>query len=241
MLACAVCQEAGERQICLDNFCQAVLACFKIPFLRLLLTVGNRDFMRRPSSPHKHQEGLGCFWCVLLLFTFAPTLSIAQRTVSDLDGKNVNLIASKSGKIVVLIFLRRDCPLSARYAPTIQHISSEHAKKVRFFLIFPDKSDSGSEIRQYLRDFHYSIPALRDPGHILVRQAHARITPEAAVFAGGSLVYHGRIDDLYESFGHARSAPTTHELEDSIGAALNGRSPSVAEAPSVGCYISDLD
>jgi hypothetical protein len=56
----------------------------------------------------------------------------------------------------------------------------------------------------------------------------------------GVLVYHGRIDNLYESFGHARSAPTTHELEDAIQATLAGRAPSKKEVAGVGCYISDL-
>ena len=32
----------------------------------------------------------------------------------------------------------------------------------------------------------------------------------------GSLVYHGRIDNLFEDFGRARPAATTHELEDAI-------------------------
>ena len=180
-------------------------------------------------------------WFVLLLGTFVSVPSFPQPTVSDLDGKSGSLRTLRSGKIVVLLFVRRDCPLSARFAPTIQRISSEHAKDAHFYLIFPDKSDSSSEIRRYLRDFHYSIPAIRDPGHILVTKAHASITPEAAVFANGALIYHGRIDNLYESIGHPRPAPTTHELEDSIVAAFHGRWPAVAEAPSVGCYISDLD
>ena len=78
--------------------------------------------------------------------------------------------------------------------------------------------------------------------HDLVKQAHAQVTPEAAVFdRKGLLLYHGRIDDLYHSFGRARPQPTTHELEDAIEAALAGRSPAKSEVPGVGCYISDLE
>jgi hypothetical protein len=143
---------------------------------------------------------------------------------------------------VVMVFVRRDCPISGRYAPTIQRISAEHPKNARFYLIFPDKSDSPTEIRKYLRDFGYSIPALRDPGHVLVGRAHAHFTPEAAVFdPRGALLYHGRIDDLYVSFGRARPAPTTHELEDALEAALAGRTPRKSEVAGVGCYISDLE
>jgi hypothetical protein len=165
----------------------------------------------------------------------------ASQSVLDLDGNRVNPLQADSGKVVVLVFVREDCPISGRYAPTIQRISSAHEKDGHFYLVFPDRSESPANIRKYLHEFRYAIPALRDPQHALVKQAHARITPEAAVFAGGSLVYHGRIDNLYASFGHPRSAPTTHELEDAIQAALTGRPPVNKQVDGIGCYISDLE
>ncbi len=177
----------------------------------------------------------------LLFLALAPPSCLAHQNTLDLDGNNVNPIKSNTGQVVVLVFVREDCPISGRYAPMIQHISDQHQKAARFYLVFPDKSESPASIRKYLSDFRYSIPVLRDPDRVLVKQAHAQVTPEAAVFdAKGALVYHGRIDNLYESFGHARSAPTTHDLEDAIEAALAGRGPSNKEVAGVGCYISDL-
>jgi hypothetical protein len=83
---------------------------------------------------------------------------------------------------------------------------------------------------------------LRDPEHKLVKQSQAQITPEAAVFdSNGRLVYHGRIDNLYEDFGHARKSATTHELSDAIEAAIAGKPLSGKATPAVGCYISDLE
>ena len=167
---------------------------------------------------------------------------MAQGAALDLNGKRVNPLKSDVGKVVVLVFVRRDCPVSGRYAPTIQQISAQYQKQAHLYLVFPDKADSSEAIRNYLHDFRYSIPALHDPAHVLVKLGHVQVTPEAAVFnAKGALVYHGRIDDLYQSFGRARSAPTSHELEDAILAALAHRSPSIAEAAGVGCYISDLE
>jgi len=176
------------------------------------------------------------------LLLVASALSAAQQGAVDLSGRTVNPLQASSGKVVVLIFVRRDCPISGRYAPTIQRLSSEHQRDTHFYLVFPDKSDSSAEIRKYLEDFRYSIPAVRDPQHVLVKLAHAQFTPEAAVLdRKGALVYHGRIDDLYVSFGHARSAPTTHELQDAIGSALAGRPPSHVEVAGIGCYIADLE
>jgi thiol-disulfide isomerase/thioredoxin len=174
------------------------------------------------------------------LLSFAPAICAAQFALS-LDGRRIDPLKSNAGHAVVLLFVRGDCPISGRYAPTIQRISREYQNDVRFYLVFPDKSETPQNIRKYLRDYGYAIPALRDPEHALVKQSHAEITPSVAVFnAGGALIYHGRIDNLYVSFGRARPAPTTHELEEALRAALAGRSPQIPEVSGVGCYISDL-
>lgn len=177
----------------------------------------------------------------LIFLALAAASCVAQQSAVDLDGKAVNPLQLNAGRVVVLVFVREDCPVSGRYAPTIQRVSDEHPADVRFYLVFPDKTETPENIRKYLRDFHYSIPALRDPQHALVKLAHAQVTPEAAVFDGkGTLAYNGRIDNLYETFGRARPAPTTHELEDAIDAALAGRELANKTATAVGCYIADL-
>jgi thiol-disulfide isomerase/thioredoxin len=185
--------------------------------------------------------GDGSFLSALTFLMLASAFCLSQPTALDLDGKSVDPLKSNPSQLVVLVFVRGDCPVSARYAPTIQRISDEHRKDAHLYLVFPDKSESPADVRKYLRDFRYSLQALRDPEHALVQRAHAEITPEAAVFdAKGALVYHGRIDNLYETFGRARSAPTTHELEDAIQAAVVGRAPAIQEVAGVGCYISDV-
>jgi hypothetical protein len=190
----------------------------------------------------KTQQRISSLSLILLpLLLMAPVFCAAQQSPLDLDGNAVKPFTSNSAHSVVLLFVRTDCPISGRYAPTIQLISREHQKDAKFYLVFPDKSETPQDIRKYLHDYGYSMAALRDPGHALVKQARAQITPETAVFdAKGSLVYHGRIDNLFVSFGHARSAPTTHELEEAIQSTLTGRPPSNAEVAGVGCYISDL-
>ncbi len=179
--------------------------------------------------------------CTALLALALGASCAARSTGLDLDGRTIDPLRSNPGRAVVLIFVREDCPVSGRYAPTIQSLGDHYQAAIRFYLVFPDKSKSSADIRKYLLDFHYSLSALRDPAHALVKQAQVTITPEAAIFSStGDLVYHGRIDNLYQSFGHPRPAPTTHDLEDAIRETLDGHPPMNTNVPGVGCYISDL-
>lgn len=166
----------------------------------------------------------------------------AQNTGFDLAGNAVDPLKTANGKVVVLVFVRTDCPVSNRYAPTIQKLSAANAGKAAFWLVYPSKSESAESIRKHEREYGYKIPALRDPQHWLVKESQVEITPEVAVFdANRRLVYHGRIDNLYEDIGRARRVATTHELEDAISGALAGKSVAVDATHGVGCYISDLE
>ena len=179
---------------------------------------------------------------VALALLACASIAAAQQSAIDLEGHAVNPLAAGSGKVVVLVFLRRDCPVSSRYAPTIQKISKEYADRASFWLVYPDRSETQQTIRKYLQDYGYQLPALRDPEHALVKLGRAQITPEVAVFdRSHQLVYDGRIDDWYVDLSRSRPAPMTHELEDAIRAALAGNPVAKSEVRGVGCYISDLE
>jgi thiol-disulfide isomerase/thioredoxin len=159
----------------------------------------------------------------------------------DLAGKPIDPLTAFSGKTVVLVFVRSDCPISNRYAPKVQQLSGEYAGRAAFWLVYPDKDESPLVIRKHMQEYGYKIQALRDPLHALVAHSQVRVTPEAAVFdAKGRLVYHGRIDNWYERVGRSRPEATSHELVDGIEAALRGGVPPAESATPVGCYISDL-
>ncbi len=189
-------------------------------------------------------NGISRFRMLLVVIALAVSsrAAAAQHTALDLDGRAVNPLAGDSSKVVVLVFVRRDCPVSSRYAPVIQQISSQYADAANFWLVYPDKADSAAAIRQHLAEYGYRMAALRDPSHVLVKLSRVQIAPEVAVFDHShQLIYDGRIDDLYISPGRARPAATTHELEDAIRAAAAGKSVARNEVRGVGCYISDLE
>ena len=160
--------------------------------------------------------------------------------ILDLNGRPADPFREAKGKIVVLLFVRTDCPISNRYAPAIQELSARYKAHAAFFLVYPIKSETPEQIRSHINEFGYHLKAIRDPGSVLVKESMVTVTPEAAVFsADRRLLYHGRIDDWYQDFGKARQAPTTHELSDAIVAAIAGGAPATANMPAVGCYLPE--
>lgn len=171
----------------------------------------------------------------------AARCQVLPATALGLDGHRIDPLKMSAGRVTVLVFVRTDCPVANRYAPTIQRLSTEYAGKAVFWLVYPSKAESPEQIRKHEEGYGYKLPALRDPAHTLVKAAQVQVTPEAAVFdARRRLVYHGRIDDLYVDIAKARRAATTHDLDDAIQAALSGKSLTTEAKPGVGCFISDL-
>ena len=172
----------------------------------------------------------------------APASNASKAVVAqDLAGKAVDPFQVAAGKPLVLIFVRTDCPISNRYAPTIQALSQSYSGAAVMMLVYPDKAETSANIKKYLQEYGYKIAALQDPQHALVELSKVEITPEVGVFNGKrELIYHGRIDNWHKEFGRARSTPTTHELDDAIKAALNGHRAAPTSVGGVGCYISDL-
>jgi hypothetical protein len=108
-------------------------------------------------------------------------------------------------------------------------------------LVYPDANESAVAIQKHISDYGYTVPALRDPKHVLVKLAKARVTPEAAIFsARGELLYHGRIDNRYISFGKAMNRPTRQDLEDALRSALEGRPIAQISTPAIGCSLADI-
>lgn len=203
--------------------------------------------MFQPGSP-LHLRSCRAVCSLVLALGLATAVSSlraqssASTSAEDLYGRSVDPLKSPHGRVVVLLFVRTDCPISNRYAPLLQSLSTEFRGRANFWLVYPDRAESASQIRAHLSAYHYSLPTLRDPRHQLVKQAQATITPEAAVFdPNGRLLYHGRIDNQYEELGAPpRPKPTTHELADAITAALNHTSVSSDHVSATGCYIADV-
>ena len=170
----------------------------------------------------------------------SPALAPAEAvTVPALDGTEVAPLASADGiEATVLLFVMTDCPISNRYAPELRRLHEEFAGTARFWLVYVDAQRPIGELREHRASFGYPFGALRDVDGALVALAGATVTPEVAVFdAGQRMIYRGRIDDRFVSFGVARAAPRTRDLHDRLTRVAAGETVAFSETRAVGCYI----
>jgi hypothetical protein len=141
----------------------------------------------------------------------------------------------------VLVFTTTDCPISNRYAPEIQRLASRFDGRVMFKLVYPVPADTEAMIRDHVRKYGYAFDWVRDDRQQLVKQTGVTITPEVAVLdASGQMVYRGRIDDRYITFGKDRPQPTVRDLERSLEAVLSGKPVPIKHTQAIGCILSDL-
>jgi hypothetical protein len=157
-----------------------------------------------------------------------------------LAGLVLSLLVAQADLLTVYVFTTTDCPISNRYAPEIQRIASRFEGRAKFVLVYPVPEDSPEMIGAHHKKFGYSMAFVRDGAQKFVKQFGVTVTPEVAVIKGSSLVYRGRIDDRYVELGKERPKPTTHDLEDALGAAIAGRRIAVKETRAVGCILADL-
>jgi hypothetical protein len=125
--------------------------------------------------------------------------------------------------------------------PEYRRLKEEFAPKgVDIKLVYADPADLPKTIRNHLKNYQCTLPALRDPHHDLAKAADVRVTPEAAVFMPGrGLMYHGRIDDRYVELGKARPAASKRDLRDVLKDILEGKLDQPRTTRAVGCYIPE--
>ena len=196
-----------------------------------------------PRGKHMctHVQRSGSLLSMKVLAVLWAALVVASGSTLDLAGNTRDPFATPA-RVRVFLFIRSDCPVSNRYAPELRHIAEVFSgHDVELWLVYADPSETVEHIRRHLVEFGFPGEPLRDPDHALVKRAQATFAPEAAVFdAGGNLVYHGRIDDLWADVGKARPFARIHDLEDAISAVLEGRAVAIGATRAVGCSLADV-
>lgn len=144
-----------------------------------------------------------------------------------------------AGKIgSVFIFYWHNCPICNSYAPEINRICAAYTN-FDFYIVQVDPDLTLPAARKHARDFALRAPVLLDGQHRLVRLAGATITPEAVIFGRNkSVLYRGRIDNLYPSLNQRRAEATVHDLRDALDAIAAGK-PVKEQKEAMGCAIQE--
>lgn len=181
------------------------------------------------------------------LLTLTGQAARAARTpsvkVESLEGRAVEPLTLAPGvKAAVFVFVSVECPISNRYAPEVRRLYEAFREKgVQFTLVYPNPAESVPAITEHLRAYDYTVGAVRDVKHALVKHAQISVTPEVAVFTpNGSLAYRGRIDNRYVRLGLERPAATQRDLASALVAVLEGKPVREPRTQAVGCYVADF-
>jgi hypothetical protein len=163
---------------------------------------------------------------------------------TSIDGKPVTQFAAENTRFIATIFIATDCPISNRYLPLLARLSRQFDPRgVLFWLVYPNPGDTLAAARAHRSQFFPVAPLaqLVAPDPRFIAHSHVHVTPEAAIFDADPMsrpvLWHGRIDDRYLTFGTQRPAATRHDLSDALNAALAGRQPTPPATPPVGCAI----
>ena len=179
---------------------------------------------------------------VLILVFSSPTTAWEGHSVGfklqDFRGAWHSLDDVRSSKLVVIAFLRTDCPLAGLYAPKLAELARDYEKKgVAFFGVDANRLDTPSALARFAKEQDLPFPLLKDLGSELAEMLAVERTPEVFVLDSDRAVrYRGRVDDQF-SFGVHRPAPTKRDLVEAIDDLLAGRTVATPRTDAVGCKI----
>ena len=140
---------------------------------------------------------------------------------------------------VVLLFISADCPVSNRYAPTINELVKQYGpRNTGFYAVQSDPDVTQTQAQQYAHDYSFQFPFLLDPDQRLAARYGVMVTPTAVVVSPtGGLLYRGRIDDRAVDFGKWRDVPRKQDLRDAIVSVLDGKPVTRPFPDAVGCFL----
>src|SRR3954471_5592550 len=88
--------------------------------------------------------------------------------LNDANGKSHSAAEWKDKRAVVLLFLSTECPISNRYAPTINRLHHDYSSQgVAFYVVQSDPGLPAQDAKKHAMDFGLKMPVLMDAKQIL--------------------------------------------------------------------------
>lgn len=166
-------------------------------------------------------------------------LAPASGQMRGVDGRSYTLDAFGDSAVLVVVFIGNGCPTVRAYEDRLKELHTKYEDgSVQIVAVNSNNPhlspfDTYPEMVSRANEAGLPFPYLKDEDAALARAFGAISTPHAFVFDGmRRLRYRGRIDDARnpESVRH-------RDLEEAVGALLDGRTPPVEVTDAFGCSI----
>jgi peroxiredoxin len=159
-------------------------------------------------------------------------------TLPDYNGVKHSLTDYKNAKVVVIMFIATQCPVSNAYNTRMVSLDNDYKSKNMVFIgINSNKQESVEEIKQHATDNGFEFTILKDDKNIIADKFVATVTPEIYVVNSSlDILYHGRIDD-----SRRESDAASQDLRNALDEILAGKHVSVSETKAFGCTIKRVE
>ncbi|MBC7526017.1 MAG: redoxin family protein [Chthonomonadaceae bacterium] len=196
---------------------------------------------------------LNLAWVILSVFAL-PALSEQNKKPTQKAPAEIMLKTASGEKVFplrkdeklpskakIFVFVAHDCPISNKYAPTLNTLTREYTPKgFQFYVVYTESDLKPETARKHAKEFGYTCPTLLDPKHKLSKRLGAKVTPQAFLLdKEGKIAYSGRIDDRFIDFGKERHRATVADLRNALDNTLAGKPISPKQTKSIGCYIPE--
>ena len=102
----------------------------------------------------------------------------------------------------LLIFYDTECPICQKSSKRLQEMYEKYGQNVAFKAVFSTKALKKSDVKEFNKEYHFTLPYVIDRKHRLVEQYDAKTTPEVVLLnKNGEEVYRGAIDNQFFGLG----------------------------------------
>lgn len=162
-------------------------------------------------------------------------IKIENFTLTDIYNKKYSLSDYNDSKVILVLFIATECPVSNAYNSRMVDLYNEYkAKDIAVLGINSNKQESLSECKEHAEKHGFKFPVLKDENNVIADMFEASVTPEAYVLEPETyrVLYHGRIDD-----SRNQNDVEVNDLENALNEILSGKKVSVTNTKAFGCTI----
>ncbi len=153
----------------------------------------------------------------------------------------LNLIAQNQYR--VYFFLLEDCKITQAYIPEIKKLKAEfESDSIEFKAFFPNPSSDDSLVKTFVEEYQPELTCVVDINQSMAKKFDITVMPEVVVYNENknTVLYQGRIDNLFAAPGRKRAKATTHELRDCLDKVRKAYTIQALKTKAIGCYLTRL-